>query len=118
MIDNRDTEIHEGDTVAFNISGQVAVGEIVALTKASRYGRPITKIEVRLDHKAAGHPAGHISTVTNPRNVIVLKDKEQQAHPLHIHPLHITCACETYCGDVPEDDDKSTAVCKQLPNGA
>lgn len=84
MTDNRGTPLKVGDRVAYNISGEVAVGKILRLVQgkyeASGYGwmRCVKKplIEVQLEHRAAGQPAGHISKVRHETNVIVLKEDE------------------------------------------
>lgn len=64
MLDNRGMRLEVGQLVAFNISGQVARGEITKLS---------TTIKIRLEHNAAGMPPGHISTLKNSRSVLVLE---------------------------------------------
>lgn len=71
--DNRGTEVKLKQTVALNVSGQVGLGEVVAITSTRRYGRPGWLIRVRLKHSIAGQSAGHISKVTDPLNLLVLR---------------------------------------------
>lgn len=71
MIDSRGTPIEEGRKVAFNLSGQVALGTIMLAGEGG--GSPYRRnIRVKLDHACAGHPAGHISRVRNQASVLVL----------------------------------------------
>jgi hypothetical protein len=74
MTDNRDVELEVGQRVAFNLSGQIAKGEIVKIAPP-RFNQK-RSIHVSLIHRAAGHNAGHISKVTNEKNVLVLRDHE------------------------------------------
>jgi hypothetical protein len=69
--DNRDTVITVGAPVAFNLSGQVALGHVV-----STGTRGTGPFRVRLAHKAAGHPAGHISRVRRSYSLLVLKQEQ------------------------------------------
>lgn len=64
--DTRGTQIEVGQRVAYNISGDIALGEVAAV-KPSHY-------EVLLLHKAAGLPAGHISKVRRATSMLVLRD--------------------------------------------
>lgn len=81
MIDNRGTELRVGQPVAYNLSGEVAKGQIESLDEGQPYwpGSLVfkRKIKVRLLHKAAGHSAGHISTLTCERNLLVLSGPVQ-----------------------------------------
>ena len=70
--DNRGTEIQTGQIVAYNISGQVALGRISEVTRSYRYSSPGWTIRVELLHAAAGKHSGHYSTVRNPLNLLVL----------------------------------------------
>lgn len=63
MKDVRGIELYPGLSVAFNLSGDVAKGTIMAV------GKPIL---VRLDHRAAGQHPGHISKVRRERSLLVL----------------------------------------------
>lgn len=73
MKDNRGTELEVGQEVVYNLSGQVAKGKIVSVgDDLSRYGHR-SRIKIELLHKAAGMAPGHISTVTNPLNVLALQ---------------------------------------------
>lgn len=71
--DNRSTPVQEGQRVAFNLSGQVALGEVLAVVPGTRYGRPVHTIHVELLHEAAGMFTGHISKIRDPLNLLVLK---------------------------------------------
>lgn len=73
MTDNRGTELRVGQEVAYNISGQVAKGKIISLIGGGASIAVKMKIKVKLLHTAAGMPMGHVSTVTNERNVLVLQ---------------------------------------------
>lgn len=77
MIDNRGTELRVGQEVAYNLSGEVAKGEIVDLkvTKTgSKWNPERADIRVRLLHSACGQCKDHISKVRNERNVLVIKE--------------------------------------------
>lgn len=70
MIDARQTLLKEGRLVAYNLSGNVAMGTLVHVPEDTRpYKR---KIKVQLLHNAAGLHAGHVSTVNDERNLIVI----------------------------------------------
>ena len=71
--DNRGTPITSGQTVAYNLSGEVALGDIIAVGESYRSWGIEPLIKVRLAHSAGGHPAGHVSKVRNAKNVLVLK---------------------------------------------
>lgn len=82
MTDNRGTELRIGQRVAYNLSGELACGEITDLIEGTpgRYDGHYEKwpmIKVKLAHRAAGFPAGHISKVRNPKNVLVLGTGER-----------------------------------------
>lgn len=70
--DNRGTAIKVGQEVVCNVSGQVAKGTIEKVVDGYRYNGPSVTIHVKLAHSAAGKPAGHISKIAHPRNVLVL----------------------------------------------
>lgn len=76
--DQRGTDIEVGQTVAYNLSGTVAKGDVdgigVILHPGDRWNPVTVAIRVRLAHPAGGHPAGHISTVRAAVNVLVLED--------------------------------------------
>lgn len=83
MYDNRFTKLELGQTVVYNISGEVAKGRIVKLAEPvdteTKFGRrrlakPV--IHVELFHHAAGKTPGHISKVTNETNVLVLLEDD------------------------------------------
>lgn len=73
--DNRGTLIEAGCQVAYNYSGQIAVGKVISATAAK-----IT-IELGCKMNTDGVPKkpGKISIVKNPQNVMVLfEDKDKQ----------------------------------------
>lgn len=63
LFDVRGTPIRVGCTVAYNISGDVALGEVVKATPP---------FHIMLKHPAAGQPAGHISKVRRTGSLLVL----------------------------------------------
>ncbi len=75
--DNRGKLVEPGAKVAFNLSGQLAAGEIVsvrATPNVHAWGASHKwTIRVRLTHQASGFWPGHVSKVTDPRNVLVLE---------------------------------------------
>lgn len=78
--DNRNTELEVGQTVAYNLSGQIAKGRIIGLKLGGNYyqkpnhwnpdGHPT--VEIELLHDAAGKQAGWVSKVQNEKNVLVI----------------------------------------------
>jgi hypothetical protein len=64
ILDKRGSLIEVGAKVAYNLSGDVAIGEIVKDT---------APFQVMLTHRAAGMPAGHISRVRNIGSLLVLR---------------------------------------------
>ena len=77
LFDNQGREIVPGLEVAFNISGQLARGRVVEIKPSGSYYKK-ANIKIHLLHKAAGKREGHISTVTNPLNVLVLEEAPEQ----------------------------------------
>lgn len=77
MIDNRGTELKVGQEVAYNFSGEIAKGIIVDLKvkkTGSSWGNPNrADIRVELIHSLGRYRKGHISKVSNERNVLVLQ---------------------------------------------
>lgn len=69
LTDVRGSVIDVGVKVAYNISGDVALGEVERLDSSGR-------IFVRLAHRAAGQPPGHISRVRHATSVLVLKETD------------------------------------------
>ncbi len=67
--DVRGEELKPGVYVAYNLSGDVAKGQLV---HAGRGGHGPYK--VRLLHKAAGHPSGHISNVKRSYAMLVVSE--------------------------------------------
>jgi hypothetical protein len=70
ILDKRGSLIEIGSKVAFNLSGDVAIGEIVKCDT-----RPF---HIMLSHRAAGMPAGHISRVRNVGSLIVLRANDHE----------------------------------------
>lgn len=70
--DNRGTPLQIGCHVAYNLSGQIAKGKITDIKTVFRYGKPRPEIKVSLLHRAAGHPPGITSTITSPKNLLIL----------------------------------------------
>lgn len=68
-IDVRGNLIQDGCLVAYNLSGDVALGDVV-------YSKPSGPIRVRLRHPAAGHRAGHISRVKRWSSMLVLAPED------------------------------------------
>lgn len=75
MTDNRGTELKIGQEVVCNVSGEVAKGRLVEIKKSSSAYKPII-FHVELAHSAAGNKKGHISKITNSRNLLVLLDED------------------------------------------
>lgn len=80
LVDNRGERLTVGDDVAFNLSGQIAKGRIVKMPERFGFtqwgyyrGSPI---HVRLLHDAVGMRAGHVSKITNPRNLLVIHEDD------------------------------------------
>lgn len=73
FLDNRGAVIEMGQRVAYNLSGQVALGQVRSVGVSHRYSRVGPLIKVELLHDAAGQHAGHISKVTNEKNLLVLR---------------------------------------------
>lgn len=77
MNDNRGTELKVGQEVAYNLSGEIAKGEIVDIkvTKTGSTWNPErADIRVRLLHNACGQHKDHISRVRSEHNVLVIKE--------------------------------------------
>lgn len=63
--DARGTEFEPGAIVAYNLSGDVALGRILEITSTGR-------LRIELLHDAAGLYAGHLSEVRRLRSALVL----------------------------------------------
>jgi hypothetical protein len=75
--DNRGALLEPGVTVAYNLSGEVAVGRLldVRLTgKTGFRGAPLAVFRVELAHAAAGQAAGHVSKVKDHHNLLVIRE--------------------------------------------
>lgn len=78
MVDRRGTEIKVGEVVAYNLSGEVAIGEVVSVKDGERnkWGtyiyskRPI--IKVKPDEPWTRLSSDGVSKVRNPYNLVVL----------------------------------------------
>lgn len=83
LIDNRGATVEEGCKVAYNCSGQVAVGTVISATPAVKrdvcnYVRRAC-IKVKLAHSFSGTlgdrvRAGKISVVKDPQNLVVIHE--------------------------------------------
>lgn len=84
MTDNRGAEILEGRECAFNLSGEIAKGVVLSASSTpyptvyNPLGRRF-RIKVELLHGAAGHQAGHISTLRSPKNLLMLRPEDGAA---------------------------------------
>jgi hypothetical protein len=67
--DTRDASLEPGVYVAYNLSGDVAKGQIVSAGRGG-YG----PYKVRLLHDAAGFRTGHISNVKRHRSMLVIPE--------------------------------------------
>lgn len=74
-------EIKEGDTVIYNLSGELALGiikraVITETRKVSWYPYFIHKylIEILYTNGSRDAPKNHISKVRNPKGIVVIKD--------------------------------------------
>jgi len=65
--DARGQVLRPGVYVAYNLSGDIAKGQIVHEPSGGTY-------KVRLLHDAAGHKTGHISTVRRYRSMLVIPE--------------------------------------------
>lgn len=70
--DNLGNKIEIGKIVAFNLSGEIAKGEVHLISQGKRYGKPHTRYSVKLLHDAVGKRRGDLSTINNSRNMLVL----------------------------------------------
>jgi hypothetical protein len=69
LTDKRGSVIEVGSKVAYNISGDVAIGEVV------KVGSPF---HVVLSHNAAGMKSGHLSKVKRSAALIVLRANDHE----------------------------------------
>lgn len=73
--DNRGTVLVEGQTVCYNYSGQIAMGVIQEIKQSLvRRGWP-KAFQPRIKIKQTHPTAGIVSTVTDQRNLMVVKEK-------------------------------------------
>jgi hypothetical protein len=70
LTDSRGTALTEGAQVAVNVSGMTGRGEIVSIPHDTRPGK--RRIKVKLLFPVAGQAAGHVSTIRNEKNLLVL----------------------------------------------
>lgn len=78
--DTRGTVIAAGARVAYNLSGYVVEGRV--LSHSARWkplswnpeGRWYWTFKIELQHAACGHGKGHVSTVREPKGILVLGD--------------------------------------------
>lgn len=78
--DNRGHFLVVGDTVAYNLSGEVAVGELVNITEGTKYGKPHTYYHVKLTHGhgyyARQEPA-RISKINSSKNLLAIHERSE-----------------------------------------
>ncbi len=75
LVDNRGTTLLVGQVVAYNHSGEIAMGEIIAATPAIKDGWQYVKralIKVKTIFPMSNR--GGISKVRCPKNVMVIKE--------------------------------------------
>lgn len=72
VLDTIGTEIKVGDIVVYNLSGDLACGtvEVVKPSGLDKYDKPIIKIRYQAGAYALAH--GHMSTVRNPKGIMVM----------------------------------------------
>ena len=77
LLDHRGNLIEPGLTVAYNLSGQIAMGVVESAKPAEKDGwRYIRRASIKVK---ATHPAvmaGKISNVRDPKNVMVIYEEE------------------------------------------
>jgi len=73
--DNRGIIIEEGMRVAFNLSGELAMGRVQRISEGTRYGKPHTNYFVELEHDAVGKSAGEVSKINNSRNLLAIREE-------------------------------------------
>jgi hypothetical protein len=76
LVDNRGTTIKVGDKVAYNLSGEVAVGYVKSCTPAIKNGwQYIKHASIKVEQLYPAQKTSHLSSVRNPKNVLVLFEK-------------------------------------------
>ena len=71
--DHRGKIIKVGDTVAYNFSGEIAIGKVIRIVRGvpNKWGRAYKElIEIRMD----APKSGHISKVRSSKNVMVIDE--------------------------------------------
>lgn len=78
LVDHRGTDIEAGKRVAYNFSGEIAMGEVVSARGAYRKdsNQSWTRAEIKVRVIAPKRHQGHISTVRDAKNVLVLFEKD------------------------------------------
>lgn len=77
LTDNRGTTIEVGSRVAYNLSGEIGIGVVQSAIAAVKDDWKYVKrasIKVMVEYPVK--LAGHISTVKDPKNVMVIFEKE------------------------------------------
>lgn len=74
--DYHGTPIEVGSKVAYNYSGQVRMGRVTRIFQGSRHGWPATHFKVR---PIDAPPNLSDSTITNPYNLLVIPEGDQNA---------------------------------------
>lgn len=81
--DHRNTEIKIGDEVAYNFSGEIAVGEVVEIKIVEKKYwdgyRPFPRIKI-LQKYPEQYRNSRYSTVTSSKNLLVLKNSKRSEH--------------------------------------
>jgi hypothetical protein len=72
MNDNRGTELLIGRKVAYNLSGEIAIGTLINITPTERYGRKGYIYHVRCE---TGYLKGNVSKVTSHKNLMVIYEQ-------------------------------------------
>lgn len=79
MLDNRGNEIVVGAKVAYNYSGQIAVGEVISAKPTiwtspdkARWSKIEIKLGCNMNTDGVVKKPGKLSIVKNPQNVLVL----------------------------------------------
>lgn len=74
LIDNRGNTIEPGLTVAYNLSGQIAMGKVESATPAEKKpdGGYIRRASIKVKAEYPESIAGKISNVRDPKNVMVI----------------------------------------------
>lgn len=79
MRDSRGTLLAEGQRVAYNISGCIAIGRIIELRARSGYSYTGHSIKVIMEQeRCAGCRQGHITKIKHATSVLVIQDGDHR----------------------------------------